>query len=286
MKTVFFLFLSVVFSFSVLAQTNYQLFTSKGKKTTFEKLVSMADSSEVVLFGELHDCSTAHELQLKLAQELFKTKGENLFIGAEMIELHQSEALKRFLMNGNIQQLKDSATMWPNFDTDYAPLLQWSQLNGVNYLATNVTRKYASLVFKKGLAGLDTLPESEKDFMCPLPFPFDSTLSQYEELIKMGKEMHGSGIDFALAQALKDATMAYSICQWLNGENICLHLNGSFHSDYHQGIMWYIENYRKDTKVLTITTVTQKNLKSLKKEFKGKADYILVVPEYGEAIRD
>lgn len=74
--------------------------------------------------------------------------------------------------------------------------------------------------------------------------------------------------------------MAYSITQLLNGHNTCLHLNGSFHSDFHQGIMWYIEYYRKNTKVLTITTVTEKNLKSLLKAYKGRADYILVVPEY------
>lgn len=282
MNTLFSIFVSIVLTSGVFAQTEYQLFTSQGKKTTFSQLVTSANSNDVVLFGELHDCATAHALQLKLAEELFKTKGKNLFVGAEMIELHQAEALKRFLTNGNIQQLKDSANMWSNFDTDYSPLLVWSQTNGVNYIATNVTRKYASLIFKKGLTALDSLPKNEKAFMCPLPFPFDSTLSQYQELIEMGKEMHGSGIDFALAQALKDATMAYSISEELNGKNTCLHLNGSFHSDYHQGIMWYLEQYRKGTKVLTITTVTQKNLKSLEKEYKGKADYILVVPEYGD----
>jgi uncharacterized iron-regulated protein len=282
MKTLFSIFVSIVLTSGTFAQAEYQLFTSQGKKTAFSQLVKSASSNDVVLFGELHDCATAHTLQLKLAEELYKTKGKNLFIGAEMIELHQAEALKRFLANGNIQQLKDSASMWSNFDTDYAPLLVWSQTNGVNYIATNVTRKYASLIFKKGLTALDSLPENEKAFMCPIPFPFDSTLSQYQELIEMGKEMHGSGIDFALAQALKDATMAYSISEELNGENTCLHLNGSFHSDYHQGIMWYLEQYRKGTKVLTITTVTQKSLKSLNKEYKGKADYILVVPEYGD----
>lgn len=282
MKTLFSIFVSIAFASCSFAQTEYQWFTSKGKKTTFTKLVSEANSNEVVLFGELHDCATAHSLQLKLAEAMLAGKDRKLFVGAEMIELHQSEALKRFMNTGNLQQLKDSANMWENFDTDYAPLLIWSQKNGVNYISTNVTRKYASLVFKKGLSALDTLPSNEKAFMCPLPFPFDSTLSQYEELIEMGKEMHGSGIDFALSQAIKDATMAYSICQELDGTNVCLHLNGSFHSDYHQGIVWYIEKYRKDTKVLTISTVTQKDLKSLEKEYKGKADYILVVPEYVE----
>ena len=195
-----------------------------------------------------------------------------------MFELHQSKALSDFMANGDVKQLKDSTKMWSNFDTDYAPLLYWAQKSGIPYYATNVTRKYASLVFKKGLKSLDSLPETEKQFMCPLPFVFDSTLSQYTELIQMGKEMHASGIDFALAQAIKDATMAYSICSKLEKNGLFLHLNGAFHSDYHQGIMWYIEQYRKGTKVLTISTVSQESLDKLDKEFIGKADFIIVTP--------
>jgi len=256
----------------------YQIFTSEGKKTTFSALVKSSLEKEVVLFGELHDDPIAHWLQLELAMALQKQKKSGLAVGAEMFELHQAKALANFMKNGDIKQLNDSTKLWSNFDTDYLPLLSWAQKSSVPYFATNITRKYASLVFKKGLIALDTLPELEKQLMCPLPFAFDSTLSQYQELIKMGKEMHASGIDFALAQAIKDATMAYSICSKLEKNGLFLHLNGAFHSDYYQGIMWYIEQYRKGTKVLTISTVSQENLNQLDKAFYGKADFIIVTP--------
>jgi uncharacterized iron-regulated protein len=256
----------------------YQIFTSNGKKTTFKALTDASVKRDVVLFGELHDNPISHWLQLELAKALYIKSDSNLCIGAEMFELHQANALNRFLQNGDLKQLKDSAKLWSNFDTDYAPLLVWAQENRVEYFATNVTRKYASTVFKKGLASLDTISESEKQLMCPLPFPFDSTLSQYRELIKMGLEMHASGIDFALAQALKDATMAYEICARLDAYQHFLHLNGAFHSDYFQGIMWYIQHYRPNATVLTITTVSQEDLKKLDKESIGKADFIIVTP--------
>lgn len=195
-----------------------------------------------------------------------------------MMELHQQDELELYLKNGNMKQLEDSTKMWSNFGTDYQPLLEWCQQKQVDYAATNVTRKYASLIFKKGLHSLDTLSDEERKLMCPLPFPFDSTLSQYQELIAMGKEMHASGIDFALAQALKDATMAYSITELLKTKEAVLHLNGSYHSDFHQGIAWYIEQYRKGTKTLTISTVTQDQIKTLEKEHLNKADFIIVVP--------
>ena len=256
----------------------YQIFNSNGKKTTFSALVKASLTNDVILFGELHDDPIAHWMQLELAKAIWKQKGSHLTLGAEMFELHQAAALENFMENGDLKQLQDSAKLWSNFNTDYAPLLVWAQSQHLNYFATNVTRKYASLIFKKGLTSLDTISDTEKQFMCPLPFPFDSTLSQYKELIEMGKEMHASGIDFALAQAVKDATMAHSICKHLPPNGIFLHLNGAFHSDFHQGIMWYIEQYRKGTKVLTISTVSQESLNKLDKEAIGKADFIIVTP--------
>lgn len=79
------------------------------------------------------------------------------------------------------------------------------------------------MIFKKGMASLDSISPEEKLLLCPLPFPFDSTLSQYKELIKMGMDMHASGINFAKAQAIKDATMAWNISLQLHaGKKSCI----------------------------------------------------------------
>lgn len=256
----------------------YQIFTANGKKTSFKALTDASVKYDVVLFGELHDDPIAHWLQLELAKSLYLKADSNLCLGAEMFELHQASAIELYLKNGDLKQLKDSTKLWSNFNTDYSPLLEWAYTNKVNYIPTNITRKYASLVFKKGVAALDSLPEKEKQLMCPLPFPFDSTLSQYKELIAMGLEMHASGIDFALAQAIKDATMAYQICQRLDEYKHFLHLNGAYHSDYFQGILWYIKYYQPKVSVITISTVSQDNLSKLEEEFFGKADFIIVTP--------
>lgn len=280
MKTVLLLLAFACYSVSVSAQNlpAYSIFTGTGKPSDFGKLSKAADASEVILFGELHDDPIAHWLQRELAGHLFTKHDTDFAIGAEMLELHQQKALEAYLKTGNIKLLTDSTKMWSNFGTDYQPLLEWCQQNKVPYAATNVTRKYASLIFKKGIRSLDTISTEERKLMCPLPFPFDSTLSQYKELIAMGKEMHASGTDFALAQAIKDATMAYSITELLKTKNAVLHLNGAYHSDFHQGIATYIEHYRKGTKVLTISTITQDQIKTLDKENRDKADFIIVVP--------
>jgi len=58
-----------------------------------------------------------------------------------------------------------------------------------------------------------------------------------------------------------------------------MHFNGAYHSDYYQGIMWYLLKAKPDLRITTISTVTQTDINSLEKEHLGKADYIICVPE-------
>jgi uncharacterized iron-regulated protein len=257
----------------------YKIFRADGKEVSYTKMVKELAKNQVILFGEEHDNPIAHWLQYKLTLELFSIYKTELAIGAEMIEMHQARYLEKYLQTGNLKYLTDSTKMWSNFYTDYLPILEMAQKKKICYFASNVTRKFASQVYKKGVNSLDSLTLSEKELICPLPFPFDSTLSQYDTLIKMGKEMHTSGLNFALSQAIKDATMAWNICQKLNQYAKIIHFNGTFHSDYHQGIEWYIQYYLPKTTIGTIATVTQKNINKLSSEYCKKADFILVVPE-------
>jgi uncharacterized iron-regulated protein len=276
----FLVVLTPIFS-TVYAQDvkSYAVFTGKGKKSSYTKMLNTVSESNVILFGELHDNSIAHWLQLVLAQDLTEMYGGKLAFGSEMFEMHQAKFLLQYLIDGNAKAFTDSTKLWSNFATDYKPVVDFAKDNKMLYFAANVPRKYASLVFKKGTEALDSLPVNEKALLCPLPFPFDSTLSQYKELIKMGLEMHASGINFAKAQAIKDATMAWNICERLKIYSTILHFNGSYHSDFHQGIEWYIHQYNSTASVSTISTVTQSQLKILDEEFLGKADFIIVVDE-------
>lgn len=258
----------------------FRIFDAKGKPVSFHKMVSGISDNQVILFGEFHDNPIAHWIEMQVLMELNKkTTGPKLAVGFEMFELHQARALNRYIADRSYKSLKDSTELWTNFKTDYKPVLDSAIAYGNSPFAANVTRKYASLVFKKGLAALDTLPEDQKKWMAPLPFPFDSTLTQYVELINMGKEMHASGIQFAYAQAIKDATMGYSISEQVKNGKQVYFLNGAFHSDFHQGIGWYVQQYAPGTTIGTITTVSQKAVKKLQKEHLGRADFIIVVNE-------
>ena len=87
---------------------------------------------------------------------------------------------------------------------------------------------------------------------------------------------HG-GDNLPKAQALKDATMAYNILKNYKKEQLFLHYNGSFHSNFKQGIIWYLKQQSPELKIVTIDIETQDNLKKLDKKHLNKADFIIVV---------
>jgi uncharacterized iron-regulated protein len=261
----------------------YVIYTSNGKKTTFDKLEDAAEGKELILFGEFHDNPISHWLQLELTKELFEENGANLQLGFEMFEQDQQELLSQYLL-GNLttKQFKDTVRLWPNYETDYAPIIDFAKTNKLFCVASNVQRKYASLLFKKGRKALDTLSLSIKSQMAPIDFIVDTTLSQYREVFSMGGHMGvNMGMNMVESQAFKDATMAQFIMANTGRKegSVHLHFNGAFHSDFHQGILWYVQQKEPNIHVLTISTVTQDDVRKLDKEHLGRADFIICVPE-------
>jgi uncharacterized iron-regulated protein len=261
----------------------YVIYTANGKKTTFEKLAEASKSKELILFGEFHDNPISHWLQLELTKDMYEEVGSNLQLGFEMFEQDQQELLSQYL-TGKLtdKQFKDTMRLWPNYETDYAPIVDFAKKNKLFCVASNVQRKYASLLFKKGRKSLDTLSLTIKSQMAPIDFIVDTTLSQYREVFTMGGHMGvNMGMNMVESQAFKDATMAQFILSNPGRKegSVHLHFNGAFHSDFHQGILWYVQQKQPGMRVLTISTVTQEDVRKLDKEHLGRADFIICVPE-------
>ena len=254
----------------------YQIFDKNGKKTSYEKLLKAGEKSEVVLFGEYHDNSVVHWLQLELTKDLAENK--DLVLGAEMIEADNQIQLD-FYLKGEInqKQLDSSARLWKNYKTDYKPLVDFAKEKKFSFIATNVPRRYASLVFKKDLVALDSLSAQEKSWIAPLPIEFDINLPGYKSM--MGMQGGHAGEKMPKAQAIKDATMAYFINKNRKENSVFIHYNGTYHSDNFEGINWYLRKLDAGIKIITIATVEQKDITKLEAEHYNKADFILVIDE-------
>ena len=254
----------------------YTLYNSAGKKVSYKKMLKVLTEKEVVLFGEFHNNAIAHWLQLAVTKDL--KQSSKLVMGAEMFEADNQTALNNYLAGKlSAKGLDSNARLWKNYPTDYAPLVNFAKENNIPFIASNIPRKYAAMVSKGGFEKLDSLSSEEKSWMAPLPMAYEASLPGYVKMMEM-MAGHGS-VNMPKAQATKDATMAYFILKNLQAQSIFIHYNGAYHSDNFDGINWYLKKAQPSLKIGTISTVSQKDIKTLLAENKGKADFIICVDE-------
>jgi len=279
MKQAIILFL-LLFSFTTLATNHhdiYKIYTKKGKEVSFEKMMKATKDKSYIFMGEYHNNAVSHWLQVEVMEALYELYKKKLIMGGEMFEADNQYILDEYL-KGQIsaKNYQKEMRLWPNYNTDYKPLIEFAKSKELNFVASNIPRRYANMVYKKGLKSLNELSELAKSFIVPLnQFNFDSTVTCYKEIYEM---QHG-GEGMATAQAIKDATMAYFILKYSKPNSVFLHFQGAYHSDNYQGIIHYLKQHVELNNILTISTVTQNNIDDLEDENKGLADFIICVRE-------
>jgi len=260
----------------------YAIFNGQGKPLKYKKVLRILEEGEVICFGELHNNPIAHWLELEILRDLTEVKGAaQMVVGAEMLETNQQEGLDQYL-KGEVEKKvwTQSTDLWSNHDTDYQPVVDFCKQEGIPFIATNIPRTYARKVSREGIASLDSLPDEEKALMVSLPFSIDFDLPSYAKMKEMmGGHAHGGMAEnFVSAQAIKDATMADRILKnWKEGK-VFYHMNGSYHSDDKEGILWYVAKGAPDATLKNISVVEQADISELSKEYLGKADIMIVVP--------
>ena len=318
-KTLLLLMLtSLFFLASAQDKPAYILYNKNGKEVKFSKMLKELEKADMVFFGELHTDPIAHWLQYELTEALYESRGEDLVLGAEMFESDGQLIFDEYLAGIHpTDKYEAEMRLWNNYKTDYKPVVEFAKDKGIPYIATNIPRRYASLVHKGGFEALEKLSPKAKALIAPLPFPYDPELECYKNMLDMGKmgkskKMPSSApamktkpaadttkapaaipgkaapampamskstlANLPKAQAAKDATMAHFILQnWETGK-LMFHFNGSYHSRDHQGIIWYLEQQEKNLNIVTISTVLQEDISTLEDENR-EADYIICVPE-------
>lgn len=254
----------------------YVLYTADGKKANYGKMIQLLSSKDVVLIGEYHNNAISHWMELEITNDCQQKR--EVVLGAEMFEQDNQNALNQYLAGKlTAKGLDTAARLWKNYPTDYAPLVNFAKEKGLAFVATNVPRKYASMVSKGGFEALNNLTAEEKSWLAPLPIAYDPELPGYKNIMAM---MAGHGTpNMPKAQALKDATMSYFILKnWAPGK-LFIHYNGSYHSENYDGIVWYLKQANPALKIATVTTVSQKDIHRLLAENKNKADIIICVDE-------
>jgi uncharacterized iron-regulated protein len=262
------------------------LLYSDGNQVQWSELVNAAKSSDIVFFGEYHNNPVCHWLQFELTKELFALKDGKIILGAEMFESDNQVIMNEYL-SGLIKEknFTDEARLWGNYKTDYRPLVEFARENKLQFIATNVPRRYAAAVNNGGFEALEVFSEESRKYFPPLPIPYDPELPGYKamtEMMGMGGGKQGGSTHIVKAQALKDATMAWFILKNFQGGSVFLHFNGAYHSDNREGIVWYVNHYASNAfsglklKILTISVEETDDMNTPPSE--NKADFMIVTP--------
>lgn len=276
----------------------FVIYTEKGEMATYAQMVQDLSTADICLFGEQHNDPISHWLELNLMKSFYAIKKEALVTGAEMWEADNQIIMDEMMVNKFVDgsSYQEASVLWPNFTTDYKPLLQFAKNNNVPFVCTNIPRRYARIIFKKGIEYLDSLSAQAKTYFPPLPIHFDLTQPAYAKMgsvfqtdeefeksaathtAKAGPMSGSKPSNLVKAQAIKDATMAHFILKNWSPGKFFYHFNGEFHSANHTSIVYYLNYYNPQVKVKTVSVVKQSNVLSLEEENK-KADYCIVVPD-------
>jgi uncharacterized iron-regulated protein len=229
--------------------------THKGEIVTLEEFFLALQGYDITFVGEIHSLREAHQAELIILTELAK-QNPSLVLALEMFECDVQNILDAYL-KGEISEkrfLKQSRP-WPNYEEDYRPLIEFAKERPIPVIAANVPRRAAAAVARAN----EVSPEVMGDNRIYLPKSVHFNSKEYHQRFIASMDqmprmapMKGINVDgLYKAQVLKDAVMAASIEPFL--DRPILFCCGHFHSDYHLGIPFQLQEKHSGLRIAVIT---------------------------------
>lgn len=261
----------------VVTEANYRIYDAKGNPASLEKILDALKDTNVVFLGEQHDDLVAHFLQNQIFQKAFEKYGKDrrVALSLEMFERDVQTILNEYLQDLITEkQFTDGSRPCGNYKTDYRPLVEFAKKNKLTVIAANAPRRYVNMVSRNGRDSLNALSPEAKKWLAPLPYgePSETYAKKFTALMSSGMPSTPNSTPAAHnplvnSQALWDATMAFSISEYLKQTKnpLVVHLNGSFHTENRLGTPEHLLKYAPKTKFLVVTMRYEENFQSFDK---------------------
>lgn len=221
--------------------------TKKKRLVDFEAMAADLAKADIVFLGEQHDDPRTHQLQAAVLEAVARRHSGPIALALEMFERDVQPAVDAYLAGTTTEtEFLAASRPWPNYRTDYRPMIEFAKANGWPVVAGNVPRRLASAVARRGLATLDSLPAADRAFVAQtLSCPRDAYWTRFKatmgDMSGHGMQLSPDQVDQMVwrtyeAQCVKDETMGEAVAAaHVQRGAMVIHPNGSFHSDYRLG---------------------------------------------------
>ncbi|MGH7490562.1 MAG: ChaN family lipoprotein, partial [bacterium] len=131
----------------------------------FESMLAKAASIDVLFLGEQHDDPATHRLEAAALEGLARRRS-NIIVAMEMFERDVQPSLDGYLTGHTSEaDFLAASRPWPRYATDYRPLVELARDLKWPVVASDVPRRLASLVSRRGLATiLDSISTTDRAY--------------------------------------------------------------------------------------------------------------------------
>jgi uncharacterized iron-regulated protein len=292
----------------------HRVYKSGDKRfSDFEAMLAELSRVDVAFVGEQHNDPATHRIERAILEGLARRR-ENVIVAMEMFERDTQSSLDDYLAGRlSEEEFLKTSRPWPNYPTDYRPLIEFSRAHRWRVIASNAPRPIAQQVSRQGLDAARSGVASQRnlvaaEFACPMDDYFkrfaeamgkghpdahqklqdDKQSDKKQEDKKQEDERRAMVERYYYAQCVKDETMAESIANALvapgapgpqsdaQGGPLVVHFNGAFHSDYRLGAASRVIRRAPKSKVKVISVVPVENLDVINvDEYRKRGDYII-----------
>ncbi|KAB2115061.1 ChaN family lipoprotein [Vibrio alginolyticus] len=233
---------------------DYQLYTPSGEHIALSKLPIELQQADVILIGEWHTHAGVHRFQTDMLKQL-TSYDRSLALSMEQFTRDKQPVVDAYL-RGEIgeQYLMKQANAWPNYQSDYRPLVEFAKQKNLPVIAANAPKSIVRCIGRQGLDYINKLDDDQRMFIAQA---INTGSSPYKEKF-MASMHHGkpeqTEKQFA-AQVTWDETMAESIVSYLddNPSSQVVHVAGKFHTEQGLGTAASILSRNPSLKVVVIS---------------------------------
>ena len=290
MKRIFIIAALVVLILPAFCQEYKIINTKTNKEIELKEMAERLGDYDVIFFGEYHGNKILHSLEFELLK-MFHSNNKNMIISLEMFERDVQPVLDEYLSDEiSEENFLANSRPWPNYETDYKPLIEYAKENKLIVIAANIPRRYASMISKQGLNALDSLSQEEKNFVARKHIVFEDEYKDIFIQTMKNNMAHSSKMPASMmmnldliyaAQCIKDDTMAESILQYqrIPPRRKVIHFNGDFHSRKHLGTAQKIQVLEPMLKVAVITPINCENEFTWEDEDLLEGEFLILLKE-------